>query len=169
MRAVVIESLALAPVPTAARPRRVEFFVAGTPATKGSARPFAHHDPATGRTKTWTRDMSGPKGKTWAALVAGGAMEAWKEAPADGPVVVRVEFFFARPKAHFTKKGLRPGAPAFKTSPGDLDKCLRAALDALTSVVFTDDARIVELSGCKRYSNDGRTGARFTVEEREAA
>ena len=84
---------------------------------------------------------------TAAAIAAGAAR--W-----DGPVVVRLEFRFDRPKGHWGAKGLRPSAPAAKTSKPDLDKLVRAVLDGLWPA-WGDDAQVVELTASKRYCGEG--------------
>lgn len=84
---------------------------------------------------------------TAAAIAAGAAR--W-----DGPVVVRLEFRFDRPKGHWGAKGLRPSAPAAKTTKPDLDKLVRAVLDGLWPC-WGDDAQVVELLASKRFCAAG--------------
>ena len=81
----------------------------------------------------------------------------------EGPVVVRARFTWLRPKGHLSSSGgLRPAAPFAKTTPPDIDKASRALLDALTGVVFRDDAQVVRLDAGKAY---GDPGVVITVEE----
>jgi len=80
--------------------------------------------------------------------------------PFDGPVIVDAVFTFARPASHFrTGKNahlLRDSAPLFPISRPDLSHLIRAAEDALTSIVITDDSRIVDYGTVgKRYPNVG--------------
>lgn len=84
---------------------------------------------------------------TAAAIAAGAAR--W-----DGPVVVRLAFRFDRPKGHWGAKGLRPSAPAEKTTKPDLDKLVRAVLDGLWPA-WGDDAQVVELTASKRFCDAG--------------
>ena len=63
-----------------------------------------------------------------------------------GPVEVLLHFELARPKS---ARRLLPS-----TKP-DLDKLARAVLDALTGVVFKDDAQVVDLRVTKRYGTPG--------------
>jgi crossover junction endodeoxyribonuclease RusA len=62
-------------------------------------------------------------------------------------------FVFSRPKAHYRTNGeLKPSAPQHCTGRiGDLSKLVRAVEDALTGVVYDDDAQIVHLTSQRRY------------------
>jgi crossover junction endodeoxyribonuclease RusA len=67
-----------------------------------------------------------------------------------GPVCVEVVFHFKRPASHYRGKSgeLREGVPtrfAHGVQRGDLDKLLRAVLDALTGVAFADDRQVVDI------------------------
>lgn len=89
--------------------------------------------------------------KPYRAVVALAAREAWSQPPVTGAVTVRLDFTFARPKSHFTAKGaIRSGAPHFPGKP-DIDKLCRAVLDALTGVVYADDAQVQTLVAVKGY------------------
>jgi crossover junction endodeoxyribonuclease RusA len=69
-----------------------------------------------------------------------------------GSVAIIAEFRFARPPSHLTKGGeVRKGKPAAPGRP-DLDKLLRGLLDALTGVVFKDDAQVTDLDACKVWA-----------------
>jgi Holliday junction resolvase RusA-like endonuclease len=70
-----------------------------------------------------------------------------------GPVSIYFEFVFQRPKSHWTKTGLRKGAPQFP--PGkDCDNVQKAVQDALNEVIYNDDSQITEWSGRRYYSSD---------------
>lgn len=97
---------------------------------------------------------SNPRLKAWAqqAALAVAEQRAGAELEA-GPVSLVCEFRFARPASHFTKTGnLRKQAPQAPGRP-DLDKLVRALLDALTGVAFKDDSQVVDLDAAKRYSD----------------
>lgn len=81
-----------------------------------------------------------------------------------GPISLYISFHFARPKAHFNSKGeLRPAAPEYLlTRVGDIDKLCRAALDAMASIVYDDDAQVVEMSVRRVYA-DPFDGERMVV------
>lgn len=89
--------------------------------------------------------------KPYRALVSLAASQARTEAPTRLPVGIGIAFVFVRPKSHYTSKGeLRAGAPSFPGKP-DVDKLCRAVLDALTGILYHDDAQVVSLSASKRY------------------
>lgn len=67
------------------------------------------------------------------------------------PVKTSVEFVMPRPAA--TSKKVTP--PAIRLP--DLDKCLRAINDALTGVVWADDAQVVETHTWKRIAEIDET------------
>jgi Holliday junction resolvase RusA-like endonuclease len=60
----------------------------------------------------------------------------------EGPVRISLDFYLS--KGH-TVKRLLP------TVPPDLDKLIRAVLDALTGIAYHDDAQVVELVTTKKY------------------
>jgi crossover junction endodeoxyribonuclease RusA len=71
------------------------------------------------------------------------------------PVRLELVFTLARPKGHYgtgrNAGRLRRSAPAAPITKPDIDKLARAVLDALTGIVFRDDAQVVELEIVKRY------------------
>jgi crossover junction endodeoxyribonuclease RusA len=77
----------------------------------------------------------------------------------DGPVRVRIVFNRSRPKSK------RKKAMYAATRP-DIDKLARAVLDAMTGIVFIDDAQVAGLIAEKRYAD--RASVEITVEEIEA-
>jgi crossover junction endodeoxyribonuclease RusA len=87
-----------------------------------------------------------------------------------GSVGVYIIFTFPRPKDHWLPVGagtkrsapvLKPGAPIGVTHKPDLDKLCRAVLDALTGILYLDDAQVVALAASKRYA-DGYDEGGFT-------
>jgi len=133
----------------------ISFFVPGMPGTKGSTKAFVI--PGTNRA-TIVNDNR--KTKPWAAEVSRLARLAMgSRAALLGDVIVRVVFNMPRPKSHYmpaTKKRpapvLREDAPRYVTTKPDGDKMERATLDALTGIVFVDDAQIVECTWRKVYA-----------------
>lgn len=103
--------------------------------------------------RTWRGDLRD------AALSAIGDREGW---PADGPMAVNVVFAFHRPKTHYgtgrNERVVKYSAPASHCQDPDVSKVWRAAEDALTGIVWTDDNRIVEQFVVKvwadRFSED---------------
>lgn len=102
--------------------------------------------------------------KPYRALVSLAASQARTEAPTQQPVGIAIAFVFVRPKSHYTSKGeLRAGAPSHPGKP-DIDKLCRAVLDALTGILYHDDAQVVSLSASKRYGVASMTAiSLFTV------
>lgn len=124
------------------------FFAEGVPAPKGSTRAFVIKGRAV------TVQANSKKLRPWESVVKDAARQAGAQ-KIDGPVGVTLSFVLPRPKSHFTKKGLRAGAPIFVVSKPDLDKLCRAILDAITFVVFGDDSVVVRLIAVKRYAVEG--------------
>lgn len=84
-----------------------------------------------------------------------------------GPVMIDLTFYFPRPKSHYgSRKGepyLKDTAPRYKSSTPDADKIARAVLDALTNVIYPDDAQVAVLSIAKLYANaDERLGVEIS-------
>lgn len=72
----------------------------------------------------------------------------------DGPVAVRARFALPRPRS-------RPKRDHWPDRRPDLDKLGRALLDALTGIVFLDDAQVVALDPTKEYA--GMPGVNVSV------
>lgn len=80
--------------------------------------------------------------------------------PVAGPVRIDLEFVLPRPKS--TPKRSTP--PAIKRP--DLDKLARSILDALTGIVYHDDAQVVGLYATKRLALlDEQAGTGITAVE----
>jgi len=106
--------------------------------------------------------------KPWRAVVAFHANEGWRDGPTDAAVLVECTFAFRRPRGHYgtgrNAGQLKASAPVYKTSAPDLDKLVRAVLDALTGVVFVDDKQVVDLGRTqKRFATD--PGVQIIVRE----
>lgn len=80
--------------------------------------------------------------------------------PTDGEVEMTIDFRLPRPKS--AKKRPRPYVKP------DLDKLARAVLDALTGIVYVDDAQVCKLDLSKNYARvDYPVGAMVVVSETE--
>lgn len=92
------------------------------------------------------------------AVVAAATNQGAANKNMDGPLKVDVSFYFPRPKAHFSASGqLKASAPFVHAVTPDLDKVVRATLDALTqAAVITDDARVQEIQARKLYATSDR-------------
>lgn len=84
----------------------------------------------------------------------------WRMAGQGEPLLMRLEFIRPRPKGH-PKSYTKPC-----TTTPDLDKQIRAICDALTNVVYHDDAQIVEFGRVvKRYAEiDEPPGVNVEIE-----
>lgn len=90
--------------------------------------------------------------KPWRAMVTAAAVESGASLMR-GPVALTITFIFNRPAGHFRKDGtLKPSAPRWHSVRPDIDKASRAVGDALSKVLYEDDARIVSLNTEKRYA-----------------
>lgn len=132
------------------------FTVMGDPQPQGSMRAFIP--------KGWSRAVltsSNKKMKPWRQEVAGTALAAMEDAEltCSGkgvPFGLDLVFRFKRPKS--VRKTV-----LYKTTHPDTDKLIRAILDALTGIVWHDDAQVIEIRAKKEF---GETpGATITVSE----
>lgn len=91
----------------------------------------------------------------------------------DGPVFVHLEFVLPRPKSHYrTGRNahlLRETAPPCPAGKPDLDKLVRAVLDAVGSAgAWRDDSQVVRLQTTKRYTTgDEDSGVRILIRPEE--
>lgn len=131
----------------------IQFSVAGKPAPQGSKR-------YVGRGKMIE---SSKKLEPWRELVSYTATQAMRDNNwsfiFSAPIRLTCDFYFARPKSHYRtgKKSneLKADAPQFVTTTPDVDKLLRAIMDSLTDVVWSDDAQVVTTLCEKRYAERG--------------
>lgn len=133
----------------------VSFDVPGLPKPAGSKRAFAHK--STGR--IIVTDDSGVPGKQWRHCVADAARVAMHLAgfrePFRGPIRLLATFARPRPKSHYGAKGLKPNAPVYPLGKPDVTKLLRSVEDAMTGIVWADDAQVVIQHAYKEYGPPG--------------
>jgi Holliday junction resolvase RusA-like endonuclease len=122
------------------------FTVHGSPAPAGSKK-------AVPIGKRWGVVDANPKAKGWKVQVAQHAGIAMQGRELyRGPLKLTLRFYVRRPKSHYAASGLvRPAAPEHPTSKPDVLKLARGVEDALTGVVYGDDAQIVTEFLAKRY------------------
>jgi Holliday junction resolvase RusA-like endonuclease len=128
---------------------RVSFAVFGTPQPQGSTRAFTpkgHTRPIitsdNARLKPWRQELA------WVAVDAMNKTHQQK-APRGVPISVSLAFYFEKPKSA-RKSAL------WKTSRPDLDKLLRAVLDALTGIAYEDDSQVCFCTIEKAFSSPTR-------------
>lgn len=136
----------------------IAFFV------RGLARPQGNHrtgQRADGSLYTYDSTRGLDAWREAIAIEALAARRLAKKQCADGPVELDVTFHLPRPQR------LRDKTPPHTTKP-DVSKLVRAVEDALTGVLYADDARIVQLTCSKRYAAPGDlTGVSITCRELE--
>ena len=144
----------------------LDFFVPGAAVAAGSKRAFPVRG-RDGRDHVTVTDASGPKGREWRAAIRlaaadelrrnGGALER-------GAVRLALWFLVRRPRGHTGKRGLLPSAPTHPTTRPDVLKLARAVEDALTGVLWVDDAQVVDEELHKLYADgDAPIGVRVRV------
>ncbi|HEY8768740.1 MAG TPA: RusA family crossover junction endodeoxyribonuclease [Dehalococcoidia bacterium] len=151
---------------TAAPPATaVTFFVKGNPVTKGSLRPW-HVFRANGNCMVSLTEEHGARLKEWRALIATAAARAMRtRMPLEGPLDVRLTFYFARPASHTAAQRLCPYAVVYKRN--DVDKLQRAVLDAGSdAALWGDDSQVAHIDVTKFYADapDEVPGVVVTVE-----
>lgn len=126
------------------------FFVAGIPKPAGSKRGFYI---ASLKRVVITDDCR--TSRDWKTDVKHEAQRQYQGELWTGPVVLRLTFYQTRPKGHYrTGKNagmLRESAPKFPASKPDVLKLARGVEDAITGIVWKDDAQIVDEHLTKRY------------------
>lgn len=144
----------------------VEFIVRGAPQSRGSKTAFVlYRDPKTKKVPVRRPDGSivvnmadsNPKSKGWMEQVELEARLAWgRPALPDVALTVDLTFFMKRPGSHFgsgrNARLVKDSAPARPITQPDLDKMTRGTVDALTGVVWKDDAQVVRLTLDKAYA-----------------
>lgn len=131
----------------------IVFFAAGAPAPQGSKTHIGHG----------VMVESSKRVKPWRGTVRTAAIKALDgQQPRTGPLEVWLRFIMPRPKSHLRQGRaqtdgwrLLPFAPRQHTGKPDVDKLVRAVLDALTGACWCDDAQVVAVHGEKGYAYRG--------------
>jgi Holliday junction resolvase RusA-like endonuclease len=134
----------------------IEIRVVGLPKTAGSKKAF--------KSATTNRiivvDDSGKPGKQWRATVQAAARAVYSGELLDVPLKMVLNFYLPRPKSHYDAKGrLKEPVPLYHRTRPDACKLTRAVEDALTGVLWTDDALIAESVSRKFYCVPGTSMA----------
>lgn len=120
----------------------IRFTVLGKPETAGSKRAFM---PKGARFPVVVDDN--PKSRGWKNDVRNQARGEYDGELLDGPLKVTLRFYRKRPTGHFgsgkNASVVKASAPATPISKPDVLKLARAVEDALTGVLWRDDAQIV--------------------------
>lgn len=132
----------------------VAFTVYGVAAPAGSKKGFYN---AKARRVIVTDDSK--RSRPWKAQVSDAAADAMDGRELlDGPLLLELTFWMPRPKGHMgagkNAGTVRSSAPTFPTVKPDLLKLARAVEDALTGLVYRDDAQITSEILQKTYTTD---------------
>lgn len=125
-----------------------EFSVHGRPVPQGSV--VAHVRGG----KASIHYASGSGLAVWRNMVSAAARDAWKGDVYGGPIRIFLTFRMSRPRSHYRnlqgeiRYAARGELPI--VAP-DLDKLVRAILDALTGIVYRDDAQVWSVVATKQY------------------
>lgn len=163
----------------------LRFEVAGKPEPKGAMTALVPTHPKT--KKPYRREGGGivvnvkPSNeatlKVWDARVKAAAEDAWGERlPLEGvSLMVEADFFLYRAQDQWgsgrNATRLKESASASPIKYPDVDKLLRAVLDALTGIVYKDDAMVTLAIAEKHYAvpdeaGDGE-GVRLVISRRD--
>lgn len=139
------------------------FFVSGIPKAAGSKRGIPIYAGKKGTPdrhwtgKTAVIDTSGQAGKDWRADVKSEARKHKPEELLTDQIHIRMDFCFPRLKGHYgTGKNadtLKESAPYWHTTKPDVLKLGRAVEDALTGIIWRDDAQICKEQLTKKYGD----------------
>jgi len=150
--------------------RSITFEVIGIPRPGGSKNAII-----TSRGKVAVFD-SCKYNRQWRDSVAAAAIEAKERLGfvglMTGPVGIIINFKLPRPKSHFRTgkyaEQVRPGAPKYPITKPDYLKLTRSTEDALTGILWVDDAQICEAEHTKDYAMEAENiGATIRVYELE--
>ncbi len=116
--------------------------VRGIPKPQGSMRAFV--------VKGRPIITSSTKGlKAWRNLVALAAQAKAPQELIEGPLHIDLDFKLPKPKSEPKRKRTWPSRRP------DLDKLIRAILDALTGIVFRDDSQVISIYAAKDWGTPG--------------
>jgi Holliday junction resolvase RusA-like endonuclease len=158
---------AQAPAPPATpQPLEVLFHVVGTPKGMGSKSAFVVRTKGGGVRAVVTdavdKGDAGQAKVAWQDAVTAAALMAAPSTPLQGAVRVELVFRLRRPTGQLYPPGhkregqVRGNAPAWPAGKPDVDKLVRATLDAVkVAGVYQDDARVVHLQARKEYAEPG--------------
>ncbi|HEY3021857.1 MAG TPA: RusA family crossover junction endodeoxyribonuclease [Solirubrobacteraceae bacterium] len=144
----------------------LSFDVLGRPATAGSKKAIAIKRKGEFTGKVAVIDDA-RRGKPWREAVQAAAIHAVADQMprgaqdgswfGGGALLLTVVFFLRRPKSHFgtgrNARQLKPSAPRYPTTTPDCTKMIRAVEDALTGVIWRDDAQVVQTLAVKSYTD----------------
>lgn len=139
----------------------IKFTVIGVPQPAGSKRAFIIKPKDGGRPRAIVTDANA-NARDWKNAVASSAILARCGSPSDrlltGPLSFTARFYRPRPQGHYGKAGLNKKGreTPFPTSKPDAGKLARGTIDALTKIIWYDDAQIVDERAIKLWGEPAR-------------
>jgi Holliday junction resolvase RusA-like endonuclease len=141
----------------------------------GGVRPLAEFT-VIGRAEPAGSKRAVPMGQRWGVIDDNAKSKVWKREVAQtaadvyagdlltGPLAVEFDFYVSRPRGHFgtgrNAGAVKDSAPLYPATRPDVLKLARGVEDALTGVVWNDDAQIVDERLTKRYGSPVRVEVR---------
>jgi Holliday junction resolvase RusA-like endonuclease len=148
--------------------RVLTFTVLGKPQTSGSKRSFRHKH--TGKQVTIP---ASDEQVNWQNRVADKGREVYDGPLLDVPLAIEFTFFRPRNQGDFgtgrNAGTVKASAPAYPATRPDLLKLARAVEDALSGIVYRDDAQIVQENLRKDYGEPERVEVIICTLERSYA
>ena len=137
---------------------KIRFFVPGSPKPGGSKTGFYKEK----LNRVLMVDAS--KNTDWKNAVRFSCQQAYSGPLLEGSLSLRITFMMSRPKSHYKKnRELKKDAPHYHISRPDLTKLVRSTEDALTGVLWRDDAQIASQYVVKIYAE--KPGAGIEIEK----
>jgi Holliday junction resolvase RusA-like endonuclease len=157
---LILEGVVLGePVPAGSKATGVVMKTEG-----GRKVPARHPD---GRVKTFTKDDSGSRGKTWRGDIRDAVLRQWQGPPLDEPLALSLTFYGERTKAHYgtgrNEGVLKDSAPLYphESRLADGTKLSRAFEDALNKLAWKDDRRFVRFKWARDFGSPPRVEYRL--------
>lgn len=157
----------------------LSFQVKGLPAPQGSKRYLGRSGgkgvmvESSSKVAPWRADVRAAAEQAmadhWQANELGGLpVEQWSLWRA--PVLAEMIFYLPRARSHYgtgrNSDILKSTAPRWPATKPDLDKLIRAILDSLTHVVWSDDSQVVGIYTSKLYAHPGQgPGVKIHIKE----
>lgn len=133
----------------------IRLHVTGAPVPQGSVRSIPHRTTGKPVTMADSANLSRYRGDLREA-----ARRVDEHYTSDVAVSAHLVFIFRRPANHWLPINsrrpapvLKPGAPTRMAQKPDIDKLIRAVLDALTGEAYADDQQVIYLTATKRWSD----------------
>lgn len=136
----------------------IAFTCIGDAQPAGSKRAFIFNPKDGGEPRASVTDANA-KSRPWKYAVATSAREVYHGSLLTGALRVTMTFYRCRPRSHYGSGAnagrVKASAPAYPGTKPDALKLARGVEDALSHVVYVDDAQIVDEYLFKRWCENG--------------